>query len=148
MMAAAAPTIPMSIERLADWPDRLDRFLRERADMPFAWGSNDCVTFAADALAAMTGAELLTPIWHSAITAKAAIGSESLLVRADRVMQKVFSQIPRAFARRGDIGLGDGEHGPTLVVKTVSYWVGPGTTHMLAMPDEKVALSWAIGWRP
>ena len=31
-----------------DWPDRLAAFLEARRRAPFAWGTNDCVTFAAD----------------------------------------------------------------------------------------------------
>lgn len=41
--------------RLADWPQRLAAFLQTRANTPFAWGKNDCCTFAADAIEAMTG---------------------------------------------------------------------------------------------
>ena len=35
-----------------------DPFLRERAEMPFAWGSNDCALFAADAILANTGIDI------------------------------------------------------------------------------------------
>ncbi|MCU1251539.1 MAG: hypothetical protein JWQ49_4568 [Edaphobacter sp.] len=35
-----------------------DPFLRERADMPFVWGSNDCALFAADAILANTGTDI------------------------------------------------------------------------------------------
>ncbi len=41
--------------RLPDWPMRLSNYLTERRNMPFAWGSNDCVMFAAHAVEALTG---------------------------------------------------------------------------------------------
>jgi hypothetical protein len=33
-------------------------FLQARARMPFAWGSNDCALFAADAIEAITGTDI------------------------------------------------------------------------------------------
>jgi len=41
--------------RLRDWQLRLAEFSQARASMPFDWGSNDCCTFTADAVHAMTG---------------------------------------------------------------------------------------------
>lgn len=48
--AAAAP-----LPRHTDWPTRLATFVESRRYRPFAWGSNDCWLFAADAIVAMTG---------------------------------------------------------------------------------------------
>lgn len=41
--------------RLHDWQIRLESFIRARRSMPFAWGTNDCCTFAADSVQAITG---------------------------------------------------------------------------------------------
>lgn len=38
----------------------METFVRERREDPFAWGSNDCALFAADAVQAITG-EFLCP---------------------------------------------------------------------------------------
>lgn len=35
-------------------------FLRERGDVPFAWGVNDCALFVADAILANTGTDIAT----------------------------------------------------------------------------------------
>lgn len=43
------------IKRHESWPARLSQFLHDRRDVPFAWGLNDCLTFGADAVAALTG---------------------------------------------------------------------------------------------
>jgi hypothetical protein len=41
------------------WHTRsFDKFLREREMMPFAWGTNDCCIFAADAILANTGVDI------------------------------------------------------------------------------------------
>lgn len=41
--------------RFPDWPMRLSNYLSERRKMPFEWGVNDCVMFAAHAVEALTG---------------------------------------------------------------------------------------------
>lgn len=57
--ALHAPQVPPQVPRLPDWNMRLDALARARLCMPFAWGSNDCFGFAADAVQAMTGSDLL-----------------------------------------------------------------------------------------
>lgn len=44
--------------RYHDWQLRFEAFVRERWARPFAWGSNDCVLFAADSVQALTGQRL------------------------------------------------------------------------------------------
>ncbi len=46
--------------RRPDWQQRLSKYLEVRECVPFAWGSNDCCTFAAGAVEAMTGVDHLT----------------------------------------------------------------------------------------
>jgi hypothetical protein len=48
----------MPLTRTPDWEIRFATFLRERASVPFAWGTNDCCTFSADAVLAMTGTDI------------------------------------------------------------------------------------------
>jgi hypothetical protein len=49
----------MPLKKHDHWHTRaFDPFLRERASMPFAWGSNDCALFAADAILASTGIDI------------------------------------------------------------------------------------------
>jgi hypothetical protein len=49
----------MPLTKHEHWHTRaFDPFLRERANMPFEWGTNDCATFAADAILANTGIDI------------------------------------------------------------------------------------------
>ncbi|WP_295986477.1 hypothetical protein [uncultured Variovorax sp.] len=48
--------------KLPDWQKRFSDFGKARASMPFAWGSNDCCTFAAAAVQAMTGKDPMAGI--------------------------------------------------------------------------------------
>ncbi len=48
--------------RLPNWQERFSDFGKARASMPFAWGSNDCCTFAAAAVEAITGANPMATV--------------------------------------------------------------------------------------
>ncbi len=49
----------MSLQRHEHWATRsLTPFLLERRNSPFAWGTNDCCLFPADAIEAMTGVDI------------------------------------------------------------------------------------------
>ena len=48
----------MSLTRLPNWESLLAKFLSSRRTAPYAWGTNDCCTFSADAIQAMTGTDI------------------------------------------------------------------------------------------
>lgn len=49
----------MPLKRLTNWETRhFHQFLLDRAEMPFAWGTNDCCLFPADAIYSYTGHDL------------------------------------------------------------------------------------------
>ena len=49
----------MPLTRTPHWATReLHQFLLDRAPLPFAWGTNDCSLFAADAIQSFTGVDL------------------------------------------------------------------------------------------
>ena len=58
--------------KLQDWQTRLETFMRERQKVPFAWGHNDCCTFASDAVMSITGQDPAPPGLRSHRTAKQA----------------------------------------------------------------------------
>jgi hypothetical protein len=45
--------------RTEGWEQRLDAWVQSRRRLPFGWGSNDCIAFAASAVEALTGASPL-----------------------------------------------------------------------------------------
>lgn len=47
--------------RLPDWPERLDEYLTAAEKRPFSWADFNCVLFAAEGVAAMTGVDLSAP---------------------------------------------------------------------------------------
>lgn len=60
------------LTKLPDWQLRLEAFVHARRTMPFVWGANDCCTFAADAVAAITGTTPLHADLRTYRTAKQA----------------------------------------------------------------------------
>lgn len=59
------------MKRHIDWPERLNDFLVENRATPFAWGTNDCCSFAARAIEAITGENPMAglPAYRSALGA-------------------------------------------------------------------------------
>jgi len=50
---------PVKLKKKQNWErECFDTFLRERTKQPFAWGTNDCALFAADAVLANTGTDI------------------------------------------------------------------------------------------
>ena len=97
--------IPVLIERLPDWEQRLADFIAARQSMPFAWGSNDCALFATAAAAAITGvdrAEVFRGRYDSregAMLALREVGQGTLL----KTMDHLYPRKPLGFAQRGDL---------------------------------------------
>lgn len=91
--------------RFADWPSRLDSFLRLHRQRRFVYGEWDCCLFVAGAIEAMTGADLAASFretYHSRKEARERYGS----VRA--ISDQVFAEWPRVSvlkAQRGDVVL-------------------------------------------
>lgn len=48
------------VKRFEDWPVRLSAYLRERQQMPFEWGVNDCMAFVAKGVEALTGEDFFS----------------------------------------------------------------------------------------
>jgi len=110
----------MTLMRLPDWEERLTEFLRERRDMPFTWGRNDCALFACDAVLAMTGTDLAE--WFRARPYATALEAArrirqftdggSLSDVARRLAERhSIEEIGPAFATLGDVVLADGPAG-------------------------------------
>lgn len=90
--------------RLPDWQPRLEAFLAQRRTQPFAWGLNDCCTFAADCVQAITGQDPAPPGLRAHRTAKQAYraikrhGGVAAIARA-----AMGAPVPAALACVGDV---------------------------------------------
>lgn len=99
--------------RHPDWENRLSEYLASMAGVSFNYGQADCALFAAGAVQAMTGddpAKAFRGKYKSmagSVRALKDIGAGTL----EATISAMFSEIPPAFARRGDLVMHDGAVG-------------------------------------
>jgi hypothetical protein len=159
----------MALHRLPAWPELLGKFICERVTQPFAWGTNDCATFACDAVLTMTGIDLAKPLRGGYTTALGAArqmreflrGLETKLEtssevslessRLELVAEKIarewlIDEVPILKAQRGDIALLDTELGAALGVVSLNGWeiLAPGTEGLMRLPLRSASRAWRI----
>jgi hypothetical protein len=128
--------------RLPDWQTRFGALVESRRLVPFEWGVNDCVTFAADAVHACIGVDPLaaergytTPQEASRILG----GFGALAEFADA---RFGEQCGPRLARVGDTGLVIRAGRVSLVVCNGATWLGPGTHGLEALPLAAATRAW------
>jgi hypothetical protein len=101
--------------RRDNWPNLLVQFIEQRREQPFAWGSNDCCTFAADWVQLCTG-EDHAKTWRNRYSS--GLGAARFLEEAGGVEALVdalgMQRIEPQLAGRGDIVAQETGRGMTL----------------------------------
>lgn len=123
-------------------------FLEARATVPFAWGrrANDCISFAGQAVHALTGDDVLARCGHDwatrrgALRVLAAVGGRA--AAADLMLTRLKSP---GLAQRGDVGLVETEAFRALVVVEGHTLVGPGVSGLVRLPRSAMSLAWSAG---
>lgn len=130
------------LQRQGNWSQAFSEFLRARADLPFAWGGNDCCSFAAAGIEAMTGADLMRGVPDYSNAAEAA----RILMRPleDWLDERLNRMSAPAFAQRGDVGLIviDGRRSLALFEGHLLY--GPGQTKLARAKRDAALMAWAV----
>ena len=127
--------------RRTDWPELLAAFIVARLDMPFAWGANDCCSFGAAAVEAMTGTAPALPTYAGERDALRLIAERSLRAR---VGDEIGEEIPVAFAQRGDLALVDGAGRETLAVCLGELFAVPGPDGVVMVPRPTAICAWRV----
>jgi hypothetical protein len=99
--------------RLLGWADRLRNYLLAQQDTPFAYGSFDCLSFAAGAVEALTGINIMARFRGTYTTHLGAMriahrvyGCRTVPdVLAAMMQEQGWSEVPPTFAQRGDVVL-------------------------------------------
>jgi hypothetical protein len=97
-----------TIQRLPDWESRLTQFLTEcrMERITFDWDNFNCVSFAADAVEAMTGVDLYEPYRDLDTPLKLIRRVQELGVGSHiEVVSRHFQEKPVVYAHRGDIAV-------------------------------------------
>lgn len=134
------------MKRLQDWPRRLNDFLDARRTLPFAWGSNDCGTFAIDCIEAITATRVLAVDWTSEEEAMAVIARHGgMLGLVSYALGAPHGDWKRL--RRGDVALvpqnDEGWLGTMVSIGT--EMVGPSLDGLKSKPITSAVHCWRIG---
>lgn len=129
--------------RREDWPERLVAYIDARAAEPFAWGHNDCVTFAADWVVEATGVDPIPDYRkpYGEVSANRAL--RKLGGIADATSARL-TEKPPSFAMRGDIGLIEIEGRASLVIVDGDTVVGPGPNGIERVHRSLLVKAWEV----
>jgi hypothetical protein len=128
--------------RPADWPERLEAFLRAR-NVPFAWGPQDCVTLTADWVRACIGLDPAAR-WRGWNTARQALATikEAGGLRAGWGL--ALPEISPGLARRGDVGLIlMGRREASVIVERETV-VGAGALGLERLPRARLIAAYRV----
>lgn len=129
--------------RLPNWPTRLDSYVCAMRDEPFAWGSNDCVSFAAGAVEAITGARPTLPVWADARDALRELDARGgIAAAADTVLARRATPMR---AQRGDVVLIDQGDRELLAVCIGDVFAAPGRCGLEFGPMTAARAAWVVG---
>lgn len=140
-----APAQPQRFPRLHDWQLRLEAFVRDRSAVPFAWGSNDCALFAADAVQALTGVRHLPELRGHASAREAlravrqAGGLHAIATRA------LGPAVTPAFAAVGDVVLVRMGRREALGLCNGGTVLGPGPDGLAVASMDGALAAWRVG---
>lgn len=128
--------------RLRDWQSRLQTILAARRKVPFAWGTNDCCTFAGDCVLAMTGVDTMPDLRTHRTAAEAAEVLRGVSIR--KLVDERLTRIDPVMAAVGDIGLVSTGNGPGLAVCMGLHWTLPGPAGLVTLPPDAARTAWRV----
>lgn len=135
----------MSAPRHSDWPRRLGDFVQGRQAQPFTWGPNDCASFAADAVQALTGVDMLAELRGHRLTERQALrraraigGIPLAIVRAG------LAPVAPAQARSGDLVLLAQGAQRVLAVCVGADAVAPGVDGLAVADMGRAVMAWRV----
>jgi len=134
----------LNLIRREDWPERLNDVVDLRRATPFSWGVQDCATFAAACVKAMTDTTLLDnlPAWTSHESAKAVLIDEGGLIAA---VSSRLPMLPAPAARRGDVVLVKVDGVEALGVCLGHFAAVPGPHGLVFPAMADVRAAWRVG---
>lgn len=131
--------------RRPDWPEQLAAFIDARRYAPFAWNTNDCATFAFDAVRAMTDTDAIADLRGRWKTAR---GAATVLNRLGGMQTAATARLgepkPATFAQRGDVVLVTTGGRDSLAICTGMVAAGAGVEGVVWLPMTQARLAWSV----
>jgi hypothetical protein len=138
----------MRRQRPVDWPERLAALVAARAAAPFAWGTNDCCSFAADVALAVTGADPFAAHrgrYSTEAGAEDVVGPAGLTRFVEGLMRDFGAEeVPVAAAQRGDWALLVLGNMPLVGVVLGGRVAAPGPRGLAFVPFRRAERAWGI----
>lgn len=133
-----------------DWEFRLEFHINASVHRVFRYGAFDCCTFAADAILAMTGADIMWNLrnYSGAKAAKVLLKSlGGLEAAAESVARENgMDEVHPIKAQRGDMVMLCGNRPAIGIVGLDGYWaVIPSTRGLYSVPLNLFARAWRVG---
>ena len=138
--------IPADLKRCSNWELRLSETIADRLHQPFAWGSNDCVMFAADCLEAMTGVALVFHLQCTWETQGEAIRVIAKLGGIGATVERMgLIEVPPLCAQRGDLVLHRRSGNDALAICLGDKLTGPSDSGLLFFGLQNGVRAWRVG---
>ena len=129
--------------RLPDWPDRLIAFVAAREHVAFAWGAQDCCSFAADCAIALTGEDPMQDLRGAYDDAKSA--TRLLATPLAQLIGDRLPEIPRGLAQRGDIVIVDQDGRDAAMIVDGEWLIGAGPDGLVRVPRRLATRAFHVG---
>lgn len=130
--------------RRPTWQADLAGLVESRLRVPFRWGTNDCATFAADAVQAIRGADVLADLrgtWSDSRGAARVMRSlGGLVVAVDARLERTWT----TSLWTGDVVLYRGARGLTLGVYLSERIATPGAEGLVYCSVEQAEIAWRV----
>lgn len=129
------------------WERRLEALFVRRRATPFDWTENNCVSFAAEATAALTGELVRFPVDPATASAAEAERRLEKLGGLASATTLVLGEPKRGWklASRGSIALVDRDGRPLLTVCTGRSLCAPGPEGLAHFPLMAATMVWTVG---
>lgn len=140
-ITTAVPRAPSM--RLPDWQPRLAQLVTQRMRHPLRWGVHDCCIWAADAVLAVTGADLADGLRGTYSTQAEA---EARLLQLGGLQalcaERLGPVVRTSLAQPGDVGLATVHDVRALVVCGGAQFLAVGSAGLLPVAPASVARVW------
>ena len=129
--------------RHQDWPARLARFVAAARARPFAWGEQDCATFARDWIEECTGERVFdAPYSDATSAARYVVEQGGMLAAVKRVLGEPMPN--PAAAGRGDVALVSNAGREVMGVVVGEHVAAPAADGVLMSSRSAMIAAWSV----
>ena len=131
--------------KVEGWEMKLAEAVNAALDTPFAWGSHDCVLFAADVTLALTGVDYAEPFRFTYGSARGAarVAARNGGIRAI-VGKALGDEIPVYEAMRGDVVMIEQDGEPALGICLGMVCACAAPVGLTRVPMEYAVTAWRV----